>query len=163
LVASWYPFASDYSRYLPPSSRTAAVTLWPVAGVAVPMVLLGLFGLLLPTIDAKLASDQGVLAVIHAHAPAWVALPFFIFVAAGARARRLVDGNGSEPIVRQLREPLRQCGEQAELFQRWIGRRATRGRPERIGQHRGGRRHLLGGKASSVNLKAPIALTIAGS
>jgi NCS1 family nucleobase:cation symporter-1 len=84
LVASWYPFASDYSRYLPPSSRTAAVTLWPVAGVAVPMVLLGLFGLLLPTIDAKLASDQGVLAVIHAHAPAWVALPFFVFVVAGS-------------------------------------------------------------------------------
>jgi NCS1 family nucleobase:cation symporter-1 len=83
LVASWYPFASDYSRYLPSSSRTASVTLWPVAGVAVPMVLLGLFGLLLPTIDAKLAGDQGVLAVIHAHAPAWVAVPFFIFVVVG--------------------------------------------------------------------------------
>lgn len=83
LVASWFPFASDYSRYLPESSSRRAVTLWPVLGVAAPMVLLGLFGLLLPTIDSRLAADQGVLAVIRAHAPAWVAVPFFIFVVAG--------------------------------------------------------------------------------
>ena len=84
LVASWYPFASDYSRYLPKSSRTNAVTLWPVVGVVLPMLFLGLFGLLLPTIDSKLAADQGVLAVISAHAPAWVAFPFFVFVVLGA-------------------------------------------------------------------------------
>ena len=83
LVASWYPFASDYSRYLPASSGMRAVTMWPVVGVVAPMVLLGLFGLLLPTIDAKLAADQGVLAVIRAHAPGWVAIPFFVFVVAG--------------------------------------------------------------------------------
>ena len=83
LVASWYPFASDYSRYLPQSSRTGAVTLWPVVGVAAPMLLLGLFGLLLPTIDTRLAANQGVLAVISAHAPAWLAIPFFVFIVAG--------------------------------------------------------------------------------
>jgi NCS1 family nucleobase:cation symporter-1 len=83
LVASWYPFASDYSRYLPASSSIRSVSLWPVVGVALPMLLLGLFGLLLPTIDAKLAADQGVLAVISSHAPVWVAIPFFIFVMAG--------------------------------------------------------------------------------
>ena len=83
LVASWYPFASDYSRYLPASSPTSAVTLWPVAGVVAPMVLLGLFGLLLPTIDTRLASGQGVLAVISAHAPGLVAAPFFVFIVLG--------------------------------------------------------------------------------
>ena len=83
LVASWYPFASDYSRYLPASSPVRFVSLWPVIGVALPMILLGLFGLLLPTIDAKLAAGQGVLAVISAHAPVWVALPFFVFVVLG--------------------------------------------------------------------------------
>ncbi len=83
LVASWYPFASDYSRYLPSSSPTRSVTFWPIVGVAVPMVLLGLFGLLLPTIDAKLASSQGVLAVISTHAPVWVSVPFFVFVVVG--------------------------------------------------------------------------------
>ena len=83
LVASWYPFASDYSRYLPADSPRRAITWWPVVGVVVPMVLLGLFGLLLPTIDAKLAADQGPFAVITKHAPAWVAAPFFLFVIAG--------------------------------------------------------------------------------
>jgi len=84
LVASWYPFASDYSRYLPASSATRSVTLWPLAGVALPMILLGLFGLLLPTIDSGLAaSPGGVLAVISAHAPGWVAIPFFVFVVVG--------------------------------------------------------------------------------
>jgi NCS1 family nucleobase:cation symporter-1 len=83
LVASWYPFASDYSRYLPASSSTRSVAFWPLVGVALPMLLLGLFGLLLPTIDSKLAAGQGVLAVISAHAPGWVAVPFFIFVVAG--------------------------------------------------------------------------------
>ena len=83
LVASWYPFASDYSRYLPASSATRAVSLWPVVGVAAPMVVLGLFGLLLPTIDARLAAGQGVLAVISAHAPVWVTVPFFIFIVLG--------------------------------------------------------------------------------
>lgn len=83
LVASWYPFASDYSRYLPASSPTRAVTLWPVAGIAAPMILLGLFGLLLPTIDSRLAASQGVLAVISAHAPVWVTVPFFVFIVVG--------------------------------------------------------------------------------
>lgn len=83
LVASWYPFASDYSRYLPATSSRRAVTWWPVLGVTAPMVLLGLFGLLLPTIDLKLASSQGVLAVISAHAPTWVAIPFFVFIVVG--------------------------------------------------------------------------------
>jgi len=83
LVASWYPFASDYSRYLPATSPTRMVTLWPVVGIAVPMVLLGLFGLLLPTIDAGLAQHQGVLAVITAHAPPWIAIPFFLFIVVG--------------------------------------------------------------------------------
>ncbi len=83
LVASWYPFASDYSRYLPASSSTHSTTLWPMAGIVAPMVLLGLFGLLLPTIDSGLASSQGTLAVISRHAPAWVAIPFFVFVVLG--------------------------------------------------------------------------------
>src|SRR5216683_704857 len=84
LVASWYPFASDYSRYLPASSPTRSVTFWPLAGVALPMILLGLFGLLLPTIDAGLAAGPGgVLAVISEHAPGWVAIPFFVFVVVG--------------------------------------------------------------------------------
>jgi NCS1 family nucleobase:cation symporter-1 len=83
LVASWYPFASDYSRYLPKSSSTSTITFWAASGVVLPMLLLGMFGLLLPTIDARLAAGQGVLAVISRHAPTWVAVPFFVFVVLG--------------------------------------------------------------------------------
>jgi purine-cytosine permease-like protein len=54
-----------------------------MAGIVAPMVLLGLFGLLLPTIDSGLASSQGTLAVISRHAPGWVAIPFFVFVVLG--------------------------------------------------------------------------------
>jgi NCS1 family nucleobase:cation symporter-1 len=84
LVASWFPFASDYSRYLPQDTPPRGLTLWPVLGVTAPMALLGLFGLLLPTIDPKLAAGEGgVLAVITKHAPSWVSLPFFLFVILG--------------------------------------------------------------------------------
>jgi NCS1 family nucleobase:cation symporter-1 len=85
LVASWYPFTSDYSRYLPESTPGGGLTWWPFLGVTMPMVLLGLFGLLLPTIDPKLAADPngGVLAVIARHAPGFVAVPFFAFVVLG--------------------------------------------------------------------------------
>ncbi len=81
LVASWYPFASDYSRYIPSDCPQRWTTFWPVVGVTLPMVLLGLFGLLLPTIDPKLAADP--IGLISKHAPAGVALPFFAFVVLG--------------------------------------------------------------------------------
>ena len=85
LVASWYPFASDYSRYLPAGSSRLGVTLWPVVGIGAPMALLGLFGLLIPTIDPKLAADPngGVLAIVSRHAPLLVSAPFFVFVILG--------------------------------------------------------------------------------
>jgi NCS1 family nucleobase:cation symporter-1 len=93
LVASWFPFASDYSRYLPGDTPGRGLTWWPVAGVAVPMVLLGLFGLLLPTIDPKLAADPnaGVLGVVTHHAPGWLAIPFFLFVVVGELLSNYLD------------------------------------------------------------------------
>lgn len=83
LVASWYPFASDYSRYLPRTSSARAVTFWPVVGVTLPMILLGLLGLLIPTINWHVASDSGPLAVIGTYAPWWIATPFFVLVVLG--------------------------------------------------------------------------------
>ncbi|MGH7776731.1 MAG: purine-cytosine permease family protein [Candidatus Dormibacterales bacterium] len=83
LVASWFPFASDYSRYLPAATAPRQLTWWVAAGVTAPVALVGLFGLLLPTIDPSLAASQGVLAVITRHAPAAIAVPFFAFVVAG--------------------------------------------------------------------------------
>jgi NCS1 family nucleobase:cation symporter-1 len=85
LIASWYPFTSDYSRYIPADCPRRWTVFWPVVGITVPMVVLGLFGLLVPTIDPKLAASDpnGPIAVISKHAPAWVAAPFFLFVIVG--------------------------------------------------------------------------------
>ncbi|MGH7912893.1 MAG: purine-cytosine permease family protein, partial [Candidatus Dormibacteraceae bacterium] len=84
LVASWYPFTSDYSRYLPSDSRGWSIALWPVVGIALTFGAFGLFGLLLVGIDPALAeSSGGVLAVITHHAPGWVAVPFLAYVLCG--------------------------------------------------------------------------------
>lgn len=83
LVASWFPFASDYSRYLPRQTSARSLAGWVTLGVTGPVILVGLMGLLLPTIDPRLAASQGVLAVITEHAPAAVAVPFFAFVVLG--------------------------------------------------------------------------------
>src|SRR3984893_16986050 len=45
LVASWFPFASDYSRYLPGDTLGRGLTWWHVGGVAVARGLSRLFGL----------------------------------------------------------------------------------------------------------------------
>lgn len=84
LVASWYPFASDYSRYLPAGSPRWSIALWPVVGIALTFGAFGVFGILLVALDPKLAaSSAGVLAVITHHAPRWVAVPFLAYVLCG--------------------------------------------------------------------------------
>ncbi len=84
LVASWYPFTSDYSRYLPAASPRWSVVLWPVVGIGLTFGAFGVFGILLVGLDPRLAdSSGGVLAVITHHAPRWVALPFLAYVLCG--------------------------------------------------------------------------------
>src|ERR671937_2072918 len=70
---------------MPATISRRAVTWGPVVGITVPMLVLGLFGLLVPTIDPQLAASDpnGPIAVISKHAPAWVAAPFFVFVIVG--------------------------------------------------------------------------------
>lgn len=84
LVASWYPFTSDYSRYLPVDAPRWSVALWPVVGIGLTFGAFGVFGILLVGLDPRLAaSSGGVLAVITHHAPGWVAVPFLAYVLCG--------------------------------------------------------------------------------
>lgn len=81
LVASWFSFASDYSRYLPREVSTAAVAAWIAAGTALSMFLFGALGVLLASIDPKSAGN--LLALIPAHAPLAIVVPFLVFIAVG--------------------------------------------------------------------------------
>ena len=81
LVASWFSFASDYSRYLPRQLGTAAVAGWIAAGTAVSMFLFGSLGVLTASIDPKMSGS--LLALISAHAPVAIVVPFLLFIAVG--------------------------------------------------------------------------------
>ncbi|WP_281276458.1 purine-cytosine permease family protein [Dictyobacter kobayashii] len=80
LVASWIPFASDYSRYLPRSVSSQRIAWWAGAGIGFPVALLGIIGVALYTIDP---SNPDLLSVITAASPAWLTIPFLLFVVLG--------------------------------------------------------------------------------
>lgn len=81
LVASWFSFASDYSRYLPASARSAPVAGWIGAGTTFSMLLFGSVGVLLASIQPKNAGN--LLQLITSSAPGAIVLPFLLFIAAG--------------------------------------------------------------------------------
>jgi nucleobase:cation symporter-1, NCS1 family len=80
LVASWIPFASDYSRYLPRSIAPWRIAWWTGLGIGLPMALLGILGVALSTINP---SNPDLLSVITAAAPSWLTIPFLLFVILG--------------------------------------------------------------------------------
>jgi len=81
LVASWFSFASDYSRYLPVRTSVRSVTGWVGGGTAVSMFLFGALGVLVASIEPKQAGD--LLGLIGGQAPALIVAPFLLFVAVG--------------------------------------------------------------------------------
>jgi len=80
LVASWFSFASDYSRYLPPRSSTLSVAGWIAAGTALSMFLFGSLGVLLASINP---AGGSLLTVIAGRAPLVIVVPFLLFIAVG--------------------------------------------------------------------------------
>ena len=81
LVASWFSFASDYSRYLPSGVSTVSVVLWIAAGTSVSMILFGSTGVLLASIQPKNAGN--LLSLITGSAPSSIVAPFLLFIAIG--------------------------------------------------------------------------------
>jgi NCS1 family nucleobase:cation symporter-1 len=81
LVASWFSFASDYSRYLPARLPVGSVAGWIGAGTAVSMFAFGALGVLLATIDPRAGGN--LLALISANAPIAIVVPFLLFIAVG--------------------------------------------------------------------------------
>ena len=81
LVASWFSFASDYSRYLPQRLPVRSVAGWIGAGTAISMFAFGALGVLLATIDPS--SGGNLLALISVNAPIAIVVPFLLFIAVG--------------------------------------------------------------------------------
>jgi nucleobase:cation symporter-1, NCS1 family len=81
LVASWFSFASDYSRYLPSRLSARSVAGWIGAGTALSMFLFGALGVLLASIEPEAGGN--LLALISANAPLALVVPFLLFVAVG--------------------------------------------------------------------------------
>ncbi|MEO6796564.1 MAG: cytosine permease [Candidatus Dormibacter sp.] len=81
LVASWFSFASDYSRYLPREVRLSSVAGWIGAGTSLSMGLFGSAGVVLASI--KPASAGNLLGLITDSAPGAIVVPFLLFIAIG--------------------------------------------------------------------------------
>ena len=81
LVASWFSFASDYSRYLPATVPTRSVAGWIAAGTAMSMFAFASLGVLLASIDPRAGGN--LLALISGKAPLVVVVPFLLFIAVG--------------------------------------------------------------------------------
>src|SRR5947208_6600477 len=73
LIASWFSFASDYSRYLPSRLSARSVVGWVAAGTALSMFLFGSLGVLLGSIDPR--GGGNLLALISSRAPLVVVVP----------------------------------------------------------------------------------------
>jgi nucleobase:cation symporter-1, NCS1 family len=82
LIASWWSFASDYSRYVPPAASTRRVAFSAGGGMALTTCLLGVMGVCLLTLTP--AHDPNNLqGAISDALPSAVAVPFLLYVALG--------------------------------------------------------------------------------
>ena len=107
LVASWIPFASDYSRYLPRTASAGSVARWSGLGIGLPTALLGILGAALLTIDP---GNADLLSVITQAAPHWLAVPFLLFVILGEIWANYFDVYTAGLVALAMDVPLRRWG-----------------------------------------------------
>ena len=88
-AAGWNPYATDYTRYLPPASSRRAVGFAAGLGVFVPCVLLEIVG----AASAALGSDPDAspTGAFTAHLPGWLAALTLLCIAVGAVAANAIN------------------------------------------------------------------------
>ncbi len=124
LVASWIPFASDYSRYLPSGVSTRGIAWWSGLGIGLPTALLGILGVALLSINP---GNPDLLSVITGAAPRWLTVPFLLFVVLGEIWANYFDVYTAGLVALAMDIPLRRwlsaliCGVVAALLVYWIG------------------------------------------
>ena len=88
-AVGWNPYATDYTRYLPPDSSRKAVAWAAGLGVFVPCVILESVG----AASATLASDPNAspTAAFTGHLPGWLAALTLLCIAVGAVAANAIN------------------------------------------------------------------------
>ncbi|GER84383.1 cytosine permease [Thermogemmatispora aurantia] len=124
LIASWIPFASDYSRYLPTRTRAGSIAWWAGLGIGLPTALLGILGVALATINP---ANPDLLSVITGAAPPWLLVPFLLFVVLGEIWANYFDVYTAGLVALAMDIPLRRwwsaflCGLVGAVGVGWIG------------------------------------------
>lgn len=107
LVASWIPFASDYSRYLPRNASSRRIAWWSGLGIGLPTALLGILGVALYSINPN---TPDLLSVITAATPSWLTIPFLLFVMLGEIWANYFDVYTAGLVALAMDIPLRRWG-----------------------------------------------------
>ncbi|GCF11574.1 purine-cytosine permease family protein [Dictyobacter arantiisoli] len=124
LVASWIPFASDYSRYLPLTVSARHTAWWTGLGIGLPVALLGILGMVLSTINP---ANGDLLSVITTASPPWLTVPFLLFVVLGEIWANYFDVYTAGLVALAMDIPLRRwtsalvCGLLGGIFVYGIG------------------------------------------
>ena len=105
----WTIMAADYSRYLPRKSSGTPIAAWTTFGIALPPVVLLVFGLLLAgssaSLNSAISNDPiGALAVLL---PVWFLVPFAAVAVLGLVAGSVLDiySSGLALLTLGLRTP----------------------------------------------------------
>jgi nucleobase:cation symporter-1, NCS1 family len=88
-AAGWNPYATDYTRYLPPTTSKAATGLWAALGVFVSCVFLEVVGAASATIAAP--GIENPTAAFTSHLPALVADLTLLAIALGAISANAIN------------------------------------------------------------------------
>ncbi|MBE3558070.1 MAG: cytosine permease [Ktedonobacteraceae bacterium] len=124
LIASWIPFASDYSRYQPLAVPARRIAWWSGLGIGLPTALLGILGVALLTIDP---ANPDLLSVITTASPPWLTVPFLLFVVLGEIWANYFDVYTAGLVALAMDIPLRRwwsallCGIVGAIFVYGIG------------------------------------------
>lgn len=83
-AAGWNPFASDYTRYLPPTTNRRATGLWAALGVFVSCAILETVGAAAASITSLDKYVSNPTAGFTSHLPTWIADLTLLAIALGA-------------------------------------------------------------------------------
>jgi NCS1 family nucleobase:cation symporter-1 len=83
-AAGWNPYASDYTRYLPPDTNRRATGLWAALGVFLSCTVLEIVGAAAATITSATKYGTNPTAGFTSHLPTWSADITLLAIALGA-------------------------------------------------------------------------------